>query len=126
MPTWPWSQTLAMDLPVMDETHREFVNLLGDVEESDSLELLVRWSALVAHTQQHFHADDSWMRDTHFASSNCHTVQHRLVLHLRRVGYDTATGIVHLPQALPTEVIRGCAGEACSDTSPLRDGAKVA
>ena len=96
------------------------------------------------------------MRDTRFASSNCHTTQHQVVLevmreteanalagpvgliramagelsrwfpqhaqgmdatlalHLRRVGYDVATGVVSLPQALPMDETRGCASAACS------------
>lgn len=99
------------------------------------------------------------MQETRFASGNCHTTQHfvvlkvmregedaaragrldvirlmahelaawfpqhaqsmdaALALHLRRVGYDVATGIVSLPQALPVEEIRGCAGVSCSTAS---------
>lgn len=164
MPTLQWSEALAMDLPFMDDTHHEFVDLLGAVEEAADAEILQAWRALVEHTQEHFDAEDRWMVDTHFASSNCHSVQHKVVLqvlregiklgeggdlkpiremahelaawfpqhaqamdaalaiHLRRVGYDTATGIVHQPQALPADLIHGCAGEACSDPSPTGAG----
>lgn len=38
-----------------------------------------------------------------------------LALHLRRVGFDAATGMVHAPQALPGELIHGCGGATCSD-----------
>jgi hemerythrin-like metal-binding protein len=157
MPTLQWSDALAMDLPFMDTTHREFVALLGAVEEAQDSLLLDTWRGLVTHTQDHFDTEDRWMQDTRFASSNCHSVQHKVVLqvlreglalgesgdlkpirqmaqelaiwfpqhaqsmdaalaiHLRRVGYDASTGIVHAPQALPTEMIHGCAGAACSD-----------
>jgi hemerythrin-like metal-binding protein len=157
MHTLQWSAALAMDLPFMDDTHHEFVDLLGAVEEAEESQLLSTWRALVEHTEVHFGDEDRWMVDTHFASSNCHSVQHKVVLqvlregvalgeagdlkpirqmahelaawfpqhaqsmdaalaiHLRRVGYDTATGVVHAPQALPIEMIQGCAGEACSD-----------
>jgi hypothetical protein len=37
-----------------------------------------------------------------------------LALHLRGVGFDPATGIVHAPQALPLEEIHGCGGASCS------------
>ncbi len=161
MHTLQWSAALAMDLPFMDDTHHEFVDLLGAVEEAEESQLLSTWRALVEHTVLHFGDEDRWMVDTHFASSNCHSVQHRVVLqvlregvalgeagdlkpirqmahelaawfpqhaqsmdaalalHLRRVGYDTATGVVHAPQALPTEKINGCAGEVCSDPAPI-------
>ena len=36
-----------------------------------------------------------------------------LAAHLRRVGFDPATGVVHQPAALPAEPIHGCGG-ACS------------
>jgi hemerythrin-like metal-binding protein len=161
MHTLQWSEALAMDLPFMDDTHHEFVDLLGAVEEAEESQLLSTWRALVEHTEVHFGDEDRWMVDTHFASSNCHSVQHRVVLqvlregvalgeagdlkpirqmahelaawfpqhaqsmdaalalHMRRVGYDTATGVVHAPQALPAEKIHGCAGEACSDPAPI-------
>jgi hemerythrin-like metal-binding protein len=160
MHTLQWSEALAMDLPFMDDTHHEFVDLLGAVEEAEESQLLSTWRALVEHTEVHFGDEDRWMVDTHFASSNCHSVQHKVVLqvlregvalgeagdlkpirqmahelaawfpqhaqsmdaalalHMRRVGYDTATGVVHAPQALPAEKIHGCAGEACSDPAP--------
>lgn len=156
MPTLQWSEALAMDLPFMDDTHHEFVDLLGAVEEAPDSRLIGAWRALVEHTQEHFDAEDKWMLDTHFASSNCHSTQHKVVLqvlregltlgengdlapirqmahelaawfpqhaqsmdaalaiHMRRVGYDTESGLVLSPDALPTELIHGCAGEACS------------
>lgn len=36
--------------------------------------------------------------------------------HLHRVGYDTVTGTISKPQALPASEIHGCAGDSCSDT----------
>jgi hypothetical protein len=35
-------------------------------------------------------------------------------LHLRRVGFDPVTGIVHQPDALPEGEIHGCGGASCS------------
>lgn len=45
------------------------------------------------------------------------TMDAALALHLRRVGYDPATGQVHMPEALPSDEIHGCAG-ACDATAP--------
>ena len=39
-----------------------------------------------------------------------------LALHLRRVGFDPATGVVHAPTALPEALIHGCGGATCSDS----------
>ena len=156
MTTLQWSDSLALDLPFMDDTHREFVDLLATVVNASDLDLLPAWKILIDHTDEHFDREDQWMRDTRFSSSNCHTMQHKVILqvmregdvrglageldvvrqmarelgiwfpqhaqsmdaalalHLRGVGYDAATGIVHAPQALPAEEIHGCAGERCT------------
>jgi hemerythrin-like metal-binding protein len=41
------------------------------------------------------------------------TMDAALVLHLRGVGYDTRTGGVSHPDALPAEAITGCGGPEC-------------
>src|SRR6218665_1184693 len=145
-----WSDALDLDLPLMDETHREFVGLLAAVDHADDACLLSAWNALVEHTEHHFAQADGWMASTRFAAGNCHTMQHKVVLqvmhegtqraghgdlqvlrmmagelalwfpqhaqsmdaalalHLRRVGFDAATGLVNAPQALPASPIPGC------------------
>lgn len=152
-----WSDALALDLDLMDDTHREFVDLLAVVDGANDAHLLSAWQALVEHTDHHFSQEDAWMASTRFASGNCHSMQHRVVLqvmregsaraqqgdltvlrvmarelalwfpqhaqsmdaalalHLRSVGFDAATGVVHAPQALPAEMIHGCGGATCSD-----------
>jgi hemerythrin-like metal-binding protein len=158
MPALEWSQDFVLDLPQMDDTHQEFVELLAAVETAADDAVIAAWQQLVAHTEAHFSREDRWMVETRFAASNCHSMQHNVVLqvmqqgaehglegdlamvrqmaselavwfpqhahsmdaalaaHLHRVGYDTATGAVHRPQALPVSEIHGCAGESCSDT----------
>jgi len=53
-----------------------------------------------------------------------------LALHLRGVGFDPVTGIVHAPQALPLEEIHGCGGASCSshagEPGDARDLARAA
>jgi hemerythrin len=71
-----WSAGLALDLPLMDNTHQEFVALLQSVELADDVRLLSAWQELVEHTQAHFDQEDRWMQATRFASGNCHSLQH--------------------------------------------------
>lgn len=171
MPTLQWSDSLALGLSFMDDTHHEFVDLLATVVSASDDELLKEWRTLIAHTDDHFGREDQWMQSTHFSSSNCHSTQHdvilqvmregdkrgqagdlglvrqmaselgiwfaqhaqsmdaALALHLRGVGYDPATGIVHSPGALPQEVIHGCGGASCSrppsDAVQMSDGLVV-
>lgn len=160
MPPLEWSDALALDLPAMDDTHREFVDLLAQVVAADNGMLLQHWQSLVDHTDDHFGREDQWMQCTGFSSSNCHSMQHKVVLqvmregvvcaqagdlavvrqmahelglwfpqhaqsmdaalalHLRSVGFDPASGVVHMPQSLPRSAIAGCGGATCSDASP--------
>lgn len=156
-----WSDALSLDLPLMDATHVEFVELLAVVEQASDAEIATAWDALLTHTEEHFGQEDAWMASTRFASGNCHSLQHKVVLqvmheaarraregdgkvlrvmaaelalwfpqhaqsmdaalalHLRRVGFDPVTGVVHAPQALPEMAITGCGGSQCSDVEAV-------
>jgi hemerythrin-like metal-binding protein len=157
-----WSDALALELPLLDDTHREFVELLAAVEQAHDENLVDAWDRLVQHTQGHFAMEDAWMASTRFASGNCHSLQHKVVLqvmregaaraqqgelsvlramalelaqwfpqhaqsmdaalalHLRRVGFDPATGVVSAPHALPGARIRGCGGTTCAESDIQR------
>lgn len=161
MNTLEWSDARSLDLPHMDDTHREFVDRLAVVQAAPDVQLAGAWRALSERPEAHFGQEDRWMRDTRLASGNCHATQHlavlkvmregeeatqagrldvirlmahelaawfpqhaqsmdaALALHLRRVGYDVTAGVVLMPQALPAEEIRGCAGASCSTPAEL-------
>lgn len=87
-----WSDALSLDMPVMDATHQEFVELLGEVVHAADDMLLPRWSALIAHTQDHFDREDQWMQDTGFAAGNCHATQHKIILQVMREGEAAGHG----------------------------------
>lgn len=88
--TLEWSPELSLDLPVMDTTHREFVELLAAVERASDDRLLPAWADLVSHTDEHFAREDRWMRDTGFSMPNCHSAQHAMVMQVIREGAQLA------------------------------------
>ena len=90
MPSLQWSDALVLDLPSMDDTHREFVDLLAVVDTAGDDTLLAHWRTLVDHTNDHFGREDQWMQDTRFSSTNCHSVQHKVVLQVMREGIALA------------------------------------
>lgn len=90
-PILEWSEALQLELPQMDDTHREFVDLLAAAQAADDTELLSHWNTLVAHTVEHFGQEDRWMRETGYASGNCHAVQHQVVLQVMREGATRAS-----------------------------------
>jgi hemerythrin-like metal-binding protein len=90
MLTLQWTDSLMLDLPQMDDTHKEFVALLDQVVNAPDEALLPRWQALITHTDAHFAREDGWMKDTGFASGNCHSTQHQVVLQVMREGEKRA------------------------------------
>jgi hemerythrin-like metal-binding protein len=82
--TLAWSDALSLELDFMDDTHREFVDLLAATELADDDTLTERFAALIEHTEEHFGGEDKWMKDTKFSSTNCHTTQHQVVLEVMR------------------------------------------
>ena len=79
-PSLAWSDALALGHAAIDQTHIEFVELLGQAEQAEDAQLLARLEALLAHTVEHFGQEDRWMAATAFAPMNCHAMQHRVVL----------------------------------------------
>lgn len=79
-----WTDTLLVDNPRMDATHREFVDLLNAVAEAADADLLPRYREFLAHTVEHFAQEDRWMQATGFAPENCHQTQHTMVLQVMR------------------------------------------
>lgn len=82
-----WSEALALKQPRMDQTHREFIELLQSLEQSIGLDVATldaRFAALLDHTVAHFGQEDRWMAEIGFAAENCHTFQHAHVLNVLR------------------------------------------
>ena len=90
MPALPWSDALELGLSFMDDTHKEFVELLARAEAADDAALPALWEDLIAHTADHFGREDEWMLATGFTRGNCHSVQHKVVLQVLREGLKAA------------------------------------
>ena len=84
-----WTDALALQQPLMDDTHREFVDLLAAVEAAvqraePAPAVSASLARFVAHTEAHFAQEDAWMATIGFAPTNCHATQHAQVLQLLR------------------------------------------
>lgn len=84
--TLEWSEALSLEMPLMDTTHQEFVELLAKVVRAPDESLLSAWATLIDHTDDHFGREDQWMLDTGFAAGNCHSSQHSIILQVMREG----------------------------------------
>lgn len=90
MAALPWSEALELGLSFMDDTHKEFVDLLARAEAADDTALTALWEELVAHTADHFGREDEWMLATGFTRGNCHSTQHKVVLQVLGEGLVAA------------------------------------
>lgn len=81
-----WSEAFVLGMPVMDDTHLEFVNLLAEVVNASDAQLMPLWQGLIDHTDAHFAREDGWMTATGFSADNCHSSQHQIVLKVMREG----------------------------------------
>jgi hemerythrin len=105
-----WTESLALQQPQMDETHREFIDLLDELQSAaagpaDALQATLR--RFVEHTESHFGQEDAWMASIGFQPENCHARQHAQVLQLlheveRRVRDEGQAALV--PQLVPALV----------------------
>jgi len=80
MPVMQWNEGLALDAGVMDETHREFVDLLNRIADAGEEELLPALDAFIQHTEAHFSQEQRWMEQMAFPPLQCHAREHEGVL----------------------------------------------
>ncbi|KAB2968954.1 hemerythrin domain-containing protein [Zoogloea sp.] len=75
-----WSDTLLLGFGPMDDTHREFVSLIGAMQAAPVDDLPGLLEALIVHVQAHFAMEDEWMMKTDFPAQACHMNEHAAVL----------------------------------------------
>ena len=92
-----WTERLELGDPAMDDTHREFVDLLNRLAESDDAAFVARLDRLLEHTGAHFAQEERWMADSGLGTP-CHAAEHQQVIDVCRavrervVGGDLALG----------------------------------
>ena len=100
-PLLEWTDALALDQNTMDDTHREFVDLLNRVAASPAEGLLASLDEFVKHTEEHFSQEERWMQEFAFPPLHCHQGEHANVLEvIREVRKRVADGQVQLGKTL--------------------------
>lgn len=84
MPALVWSSEFELGLDPMDDTHREFVDLVNRVTELDDAQIGSGLDQLIEHTIEHFAQEDRWMRESGFPPTHCHQSEHDRVLEVMR------------------------------------------
>ncbi|HZP93769.1 MAG TPA: hemerythrin domain-containing protein [Burkholderiales bacterium] len=112
-----WSEALAIGDAVIDDTHREFVELLNALDATTPERALAHLDAFLAHTEAHFGQESRWMEDLAYAAAQCHRDEHATVLEIahevrRRVA--AGEGGVDLVQFLAAAVAQWFTNHAAS------------
>ena len=120
MTTLQWSEDLELGLDFMDDTHREFVDLLAQAANAPDEQLLDVWQTVLAHTEDHFGREDKWMQDSSFPPGGCHATEHASILAVMHEGARRgAAGNFDMVRQLARELGIWFAGHAQSMDAAL-------
>jgi len=101
VPLLEWSAALELGQPLMDETHRDFVEFLNRLDAAAGADSLLRLDEFIAHTEEHFGQEEAWMERTAFPPLGCHKGEHDNVLEvMREVRRRVAAGEAHYARTL--------------------------
>ncbi|MFO1319625.1 MAG: hemerythrin domain-containing protein [Burkholderiales bacterium] len=84
MTVMEWNESLAIDHDVMDDTHKEFVDLLNKLGDAPDDQVLGVIDEFIEHTVAHFAQEERWMTDMTFPPLHCHTNEHQGVLEIAK------------------------------------------
>ena len=115
MPVMEWNESLALDKGVMDDTHREFIELLNQLADAADDDVLGVLDLFILHTEAHFAEEQRWMEEMEFSALECHAREHDGVLDTaREVRSRAAAGDVRFGRVLAKAVAEWFAGHASS------------
>lgn len=96
-----WDDRYLLGHAVMDDTHREFVELVDALLTVDTDQLESALDAFAQHAEAHFEQENRWMEMDGFPARDCHVDEHNKVLaSVRDVQDELANGNVQLVRDL--------------------------
>lgn len=96
-----WDDRYLLGHAAMDETHREFVELVDALLTVDADQLTSALEAFTRHAETHFEQENRWMEMDGFPARDCHVDEHNKVLaSVRDVQGELANGNVELVRDL--------------------------
>lgn len=74
-----WHDGFLLGYTPMDETHEEFVCLVGAMKAAPDVALGPLLDQFARHAKEHFETEDAWMVQTQFPARDCHIAEHAAV-----------------------------------------------
>jgi hemerythrin-like metal-binding protein len=78
--TLEWNDLYLLGFSPMDETHEEFVGLVGRMQLAPDEALAPLLDEFAAHASKHFDMENQWMTETNFPAKGCHIDEHAAVM----------------------------------------------
>ena len=99
-----FEQRYLLGVSEMDDTHREFVELVNQLDNADDQTFIPLFEQLIKHTSSHFAAENEKMQECGFPAIREHTEEHLRVLgDLERFGKRVAAGNIAMGRAYVTQ-----------------------
>lgn len=97
----------------MDDTHKEFVDLVSALLASEDSELDGYLKEFIRHAERHFSQEHDWMKETGFPAMDCHVDEHNAVMKsLREVDALVSERKPKIIRSLAEELVRWFPGHA--------------
>jgi hemerythrin-like metal-binding protein len=99
-----FEQRYLLGITSMDDTHREFVDLVNRLGVAPKAEFMPLFEELFTHTQTHFDQEKHLMETSGFPAIREHTDEHQRILgELNRFSQRVATGSIMMGKAYVTQ-----------------------
>ena len=101
-----WSDAYLLGYRPIDDTHREFVEIVDSMLSARDIELGDAIAAFERHAEAHFGQEAAWMEETGFPAMQCHVDEHDAVMKsVRRVRERVAAGDIAIGRRLAMELV---------------------
>lgn len=81
---------LHLNIPAMDKTHDEFLEILERVRSADKAEFLPLFEEMIEHTKEHFSFEEDMMQTHNFYGRQEHVDEHTNLLDEMQYFYEKA------------------------------------
>jgi hemerythrin-like metal-binding protein len=99
-----FEERYLLGIASMDDTHREFVDLVNRLGVVPKAEFIQLFAELFAHTQEHFEQEKHLMETSGFPALREHTDEHQRILgELNRFSQKVASGSIMMGKAYVTQ-----------------------
>lgn len=99
-----FEQRYWLGVAQMDDTHREFVDLVNRLEDADNSDFIALFDKLLVHTDAHFGIENALMRESAFPAIHEHIDEHQRVLgELNRINRKVQEGSILIGRAYVRE-----------------------